>query len=101
MVLHIIFLLYLLGSCLALVSIGMASATRIQVPLKAIFAGIGTVAAASSAYGIIRAGGVKALLQSTFTGPGSTSRIIAILLVLLNIKNFPFVWHVGYALHAI
>jgi hypothetical protein len=38
---------------------------------------------------------LKTLLQSTLTGPGSTSRIIAILVVLVNFKNFPLVWHVG------
>lgn len=28
------------------------------------------------------------------TGPGSFSRILALVVVLANYKNFPFVWHV-------
>lgn len=39
--------------------------------------------------------GVRAVLIGMFTGPGSVSRIIALLLILTNLKVFPFVWHVS------
>ncbi|MCJ1427312.1 hypothetical protein MMC29_005215, partial [Sticta canariensis] len=38
--------------------------------------------------------GVRAVLIGIFTGPGSVSRIIALLLILTNLKVFPFVWHI-------
>lgn len=41
--------------------------------------------------------GVRALLGGIFTGPGSISRIITLLVILTNLKVFPFVWHVSYA----
>ena len=37
---------------------------------------------------------IRNLLVRTFTGSGSYSRIIATILVLANLKNVPFAWHV-------
>lgn len=65
----------------------MASATRL--PLKSIaFTTAVVVAAGASKVSF------KNLAVSTFTGPGSYSRIVATLIVLANLKNGPFVWHV-------
>lgn len=66
----------------------MASATRL--PLKSIaFTTALVVAAGSSRINL------RALLTSTFTGPGSYSRIAALLVVVANLKNVPFAWHVS------
>lgn len=62
------------------------------MPIKAIAVAV-TIA---MAYGATRIN-VRALLTSAFTGPGSISRIIAIVLVLCNLKNLPFIWHVSTA----
>lgn len=35
------------------------------------------------------------LIVGIFTGPGSVSRVIALLVILTNLKVFPFVWHVS------
>ncbi|CZT09280.1 uncharacterized protein RCO7_04101 [Rhynchosporium graminicola] len=64
----------------------MASANRL--PLKSIaFTSAIVVAAGASKVSF------RNLLTSTFTGPGSYSRILAALIVLANIKNVPFAWH--------
>lgn len=39
---------------------------------------------------------VKGLILKLVTGPGSYSRIAAALIILANIKNLPFVWHVSF-----
>lgn len=70
----------------------MASASRVPIPIKAIFAGIAGSISAATYYGIKRSGGVEKVLKSFFTGPGSYSRIVALMVVLFNFKNFPFVW---------
>ncbi|RQM05610.1 hypothetical protein DH86_00001652 [Scytalidium sp. 3C] len=36
---------------------------------------------------------VRGLLEQWYTGPGKYSRIAATLIILLNIKNFPGMWH--------
>ena len=71
----------------------MASATAINiktVPTKT----IGALLVAGAGYGLSRLD-VRSTFLNVFTGPGSTSRIIAIVIVLANIKNFPYVWHVS------
>jgi hypothetical protein len=65
----------------------MASATRL--PLKSIL----LTASIILGVGATRPTAKKAML-SIFTGPGKYSRIAAFLIVLANLKNFPFVWHV-------
>ncbi|KAK0106929.1 hypothetical protein ONS95_003645 [Cadophora gregata] len=64
----------------------MASATRL--PLKSIaFTTALVVSAGASRVSF------KQLALTTFTGPGSYSRIVAALIVLANLKNVPFAWH--------
>jgi len=63
----------------------MASAARL--PLKRI-ATVGIVALTIGAWKS------RPLVVRFLTGPGSYSRIIALLVVLANYKNFPGVWHV-------
>lgn len=64
-------------------------ASAVSLPLK-------SVAFASSL--ILAAGGSRIryrdLLIRAFTGPGSYSRTAVIVLLLINIKNWPFVWTV-------
>ncbi|KAK6584033.1 hypothetical protein PZA11_003763 [Diplocarpon coronariae] len=65
----------------------MASAS--SLPLKSIaFTTALVVGAGASQISIRR------FLANTFTGPGSYSRMLATLIVLLNLKNAPFAWHV-------
>lgn len=45
------------------------------------------------AYGAYK-GNVLAMLQSFFTGPGRTSRVVALVVVLVNWKSLPFAWTV-------
>lgn len=63
----------------------MASATRL--PMKRI-AAVGTVALTIGAWKS------RPLITSFLTGPGNYSRILALLVVLANYKNFPGMWHV-------
>lgn len=63
----------------------MASAARL--PLKRI-ATVGIVGLAIGAWKS------EPLIVKFLTGPGSYSRILALLVVLANYKNFPGVWHV-------
>jgi hypothetical protein len=58
-------------------------------------AGVAVAAVATLRSGKGDVGSLKALLKSVVTGPGSTSRIVAILVVLANFKNLPLVWHVS------
>ncbi|KAG4434676.1 hypothetical protein IFR05_009851 [Cadophora sp. M221] len=64
----------------------MASATRL--PLKSIAFTTAIVVSAGASRVSFRN-----LAISTFTGPGSYSRIVAFLIVVANIKNVPFAWH--------
>ncbi|KAH6722551.1 hypothetical protein BKA61DRAFT_592814 [Leptodontidium sp. MPI-SDFR-AT-0119] len=64
----------------------MASATRL--PLKSIAFTTALVVSAGASKVSFRN-----LAINTFTGPGSYSRMVAVLLVLANIKNVPFAWH--------
>lgn len=66
----------------------MASATRL--PLKSIGFAILIIGSAGASRTNLRN-----LLTRTFTGPGKYSRIAAALLLLLNLKSLPFVWHVS------
>ncbi len=68
----------------------MASSTRL--PMKTILLTTTLVAGAS-----ISRLNLKSLLLSTFTGPGSYSRILVTAIVLANLKNVPFAWHVSLA----
>ncbi|KAI1808836.1 capsule polysaccharide biosynthesis protein [Daldinia bambusicola] len=43
------------------------------------------------AYGVYK-GNVLAMLESFFTGPGRTSRIVALVVVLVNWKSLPLAW---------
>lgn len=65
----------------------MASATRL--PLKSI-AFTTTLALGVGASRV----DLRNLLLRMFTGPGSKSRIAFAFIVLLNLKNVPFAWHV-------
>ena len=89
----LLFLFKVLGNLLHRTA--MASATRIPRRTLGVLlaASISAVAVAGTRNFDYRS--VRSLLQSTLTGPGSTSRIVAILLVLANFKNFPLVWHVS------
>jgi hypothetical protein len=69
-------------------SLIMASGTRL--PLKSITF---TMALALSVTASRLS--IRTILLNTFTGPGSTSRIVATLFVLANLKNIPFAWHVS------
>lgn len=53
------------------------------------------VASAGSLMMIFDVVGVRSILMGIFTGPGSISRIVALVLILTNLKVFPFVWHVS------
>lgn len=78
-----------LPACQSFLSnINMASAARI--PLKTVLF-TATLALGVSASRV----NLRDFLIRTFTGPGSYSRIIAATLVLANLKNVPFAWHVG------
>jgi hypothetical protein len=66
----------------------MAGATKISVRTVAALVAVGVGYGASKV-------NLKALLLQTITGPGSGSRIIALAVVLANLKNLPFVWHVS------
>ncbi|KAL3424564.1 capsule polysaccharide biosynthesis protein [Phlyctema vagabunda] len=64
----------------------MASATRL--PLKSLtFTALVLIGAGASRVNL------RNVLVNTFTGPGSYSRIVAIAVVLANVKNFPWAWH--------
>jgi hypothetical protein len=66
----------------------MASAT--SLPLKSIaFTTALVVTAGTSRLNI------QSLLVKTFTGPGSYSRIAVLAVILANLKNLPWVWHVS------
>ncbi|MCJ1463382.1 hypothetical protein MMC07_001989 [Pseudocyphellaria aurata] len=52
------------------------------------------VASAGSLMMIFDVLGVRSVLIGIFTGPGSVSRIVALVLILTNLKVFPFVWHI-------
>lgn len=65
----------------------MAPATRL--PIKTI-----TFSAVTAIGAIAARANLQNLFISTFTGPGSLSRIIAAVVVLANLKNVPFAWHV-------
>jgi hypothetical protein len=65
----------------------MASATA--TPWKSILFAT-TVILGVSAKGL----NIRDLLIRAFTGPGSYSRIVAATLVLANLKNLPWAWHV-------
>ena len=69
----------------------MASATR--YPIKT----VGFTAAVLIAAGASRVN-VKKLLESTFTGPGSYSRVVAAVVILFNLKNAPWAWHVSLSI---
>lgn len=73
----------------------MASATRLSRRTLGTLLAVSVSAVAVAGAGKIDYRSVKSLLQSTLTGPGSTSRIVVILVLLANLKNFPLVWHVG------
>ena len=68
----------------------MASATRL--PLKSLAFTTALVLSAGASRVNLRN-----LIINTFTGPGSYSRLAAVLLVLANLKNVPFAWHVRIA----
>jgi hypothetical protein len=68
----------------------MASATALPMKPLGVTAATAVIAAAYML-------DVPKLVVNIFTGPGSFSRIVAIVLVLANLKNFPLVWHVSYA----
>jgi hypothetical protein len=38
---------------------------------------------------------LRSLIITTFTGPGRYSRIAALAIILANLKNVPFAWHVS------
>jgi len=78
---------FLSYSCFPSHSFTMASATRL--PLKSILFTTAIVASTGASRVNLRN-----LLIRTFTGPGSYSRIAAILIVLANLKNVPGTWHV-------
>lgn len=67
----------------------MAGATKISVRAVAVLVAVGL------GYGATKVN-FKALLLNTLTGPGSVSRIVALAVVLANLKNLPFVWHVSF-----
>ena len=73
--------------------IAMAGATKISIRTVAALAVVGAGFGASKV-------NLKSLVLNTVTGPGNISRIIAFIIVLANLKNLPFVWHVctSYAL---
>jgi hypothetical protein len=78
--------------------IAMASAGKYVAARRmgaAMVAGVAVAAVATLRSGKGDVGSLKALLKSVVTGPGSTSRIVAILVVLANFKNLPLVWHVS------
>jgi hypothetical protein len=89
----LLFLFKLLGNLLQRTT--MASATRLSRRTLGALVAVSAGAIAVVGTGKIDYRSVRSLLQSTLTGPGSTSRIVAILVVLANFKNFPLVWHVG------
>lgn len=66
-------------------------ASAVSLPLK-------SIAFVSSI--ILATGGSRIkyrnLVVRTFTGPGSYSRTAAIALLLINVKNWPFVWSVSF-----
>jgi hypothetical protein len=66
----------------------MASATRL--PLKSIAFTTALVLTASASRISLRN-----VLVNGVTGPGKYSRILATILVLLNLKSVPFAWHVS------
>jgi len=72
----------------------MAGATKISIRTVA------ALAAVSVVFGVSKVN-LKSLVLNTVTGPGNASRIIALVVVLANLKNLPFVWHVcpPYLLH--
>jgi hypothetical protein len=72
----------------------MVGATKISIRTVA------ALAAVSVAFGVSKVN-LKSLVLNTVTGPRNMSRIIAIVVVLANLKNLPFVWHVcpPYLLH--
>lgn len=55
----------------------------------------GPVLVPAIAYGAYK-GNALGLLESFFTGPGRTSRIIALAVVLYNWKSLPLAWTVGH-----
>ncbi|KAH8685907.1 hypothetical protein BGZ60DRAFT_441307 [Tricladium varicosporioides] len=64
----------------------MASATRL--PLKSVlFTATLVVGVGASRLHL------RTILRNTFTGPGKYSRIAAVLVILANFKNVPYVWH--------
>jgi hypothetical protein len=63
------------------------------LPIRSAVRLFGALAAVSIGYGMTKVD-FKRIVLKTVTGPGSTSRIIAILLVLANLKNVPLAWHV-------
>jgi len=67
--------------------VNMASAT--SMPMNVIL----TFTAILLAVGISQIS-LYTLFITTFTGPGSYSRIFAIFLLLINLKNAPIMWHV-------
>jgi hypothetical protein len=72
----------------------MAGATKISIRTVA------ALAAVSVVFGVSKVN-LKSLVLNTVTGPGNVSRIMALVVVLSNLKNLPFVWHVcpPYHLH--
>jgi hypothetical protein len=67
--------------------ITMAGATKISIRTVAALAVVGV------GFGVSKAN-LKSLVLNTVTGPGNVSRIIALVVVLANLKNLPFMWHV-------
>lgn len=69
----------------------MASASRL--PLKSIAFSAAVVVAASASKINLRK-----IITNTLTGPGMYSRIVAVVVVLANLKNVPWAWHVRTAM---
>ncbi len=72
----------------------MAGATKISIRTVAALAAVSVVFGASKV-------NLKSLVLGTVTGPGNVSRILALVVVLANLKNLPFVWHVCPPAHSI
>lgn len=68
----------------------MAGATRLSLRPLGLIAALGVGIGAAK---LNPSGGVKELLVGLVTGPGSMSRIVALVLVLVNLKVLPLVWH--------
>lgn len=54
---------------------------------------VGPLLIPAMAYGAYR-GNAAGVIEAFFTGPGRTSRVIALLVVLVNWKSLPLAWTV-------